>query len=169
MPNLCKLGDVYLTVVKEEQINFSNSITEKNVEDGATITDHARKNMIGIQISGYIFDNKEYPEATINQLRRYSVNRTILKYYGVNNWRSCIMESFDFKHSAEIGLGIEYTIQLKEVNIVNKTYVSINASKLSIPNIEALKEQLEAQKEAKEEAKRAKLEAQKNKGKQTKK
>ncbi|NFJ83965.1 hypothetical protein FDA84_14865 [Clostridium botulinum] len=169
MPNLCKLGDIYLTVVKEEQISFSNSITERNVEDGAIITDHAKKNMIGIQISGYIFDNKEYPEATINQLRRYSVNRTVLKYYGVNNWRSCIMENFDFSHSASIGNGIEFSIKLREIGIIQKTYVSINAGKLNIPNIEALKEQLEEKKQAKEEAKKAKIEAKKNKGKQAKK
>lgn len=148
MPNLCKLGDVFLTVVEEENYSYSNSITERPMEDGSKITDHAKSDLITIRISGILTGKTSYPQEDLTKLRLYCLNRNVLKYVGIQNFGSVMIESFGNNHSKEVANGISFDINLKEIRIAKKTTVNINTGKFSIPDIEALKNQLQANQSA---------------------
>lgn len=168
MPNLAKLGDVFITVLEEESYEYSNDITERAMEDGSKITDHAKSNLIKIKISGIITGKGAYPQEKLTKLRMYCLNRTILKYIGMQSFSNVIIENFGNQHTTELADGIEFDITLKELRFAKRTAARINTSKLRIPDIEKLKDQLEEKKKAKEEAKRAKTQAKSNRGRQTK-
>ena len=165
MPNLCKLGDVFLTIVEEEEYNYSNDITERAMEDGSKVTDHAKSNLITINISGIIKGKGMYPQEELTKLRMYCLNRNVLKYIGVQKFGSCMIESFSNVH--DIKNGISFNITLKEIRIVKKTSIAVNTGKLNIPDIERLKEQLEEQKKSKQSA-NTKLKTKTNQGRKTK-
>lgn len=158
MPNLCKLGDVFLTVVEEEEYNYSNDVTERAMEDGSKITDHAKSNLITIKISGIITGTGAYPQEQLTKLRLYCLNRNVLKYVGIQSFSSVIIESFNNNHNKNIANGITFDMNLKEIRIVKKVSVAVNTGELNIPDIERLKQQIEDQKQA---AKDVKTEAKK--------
>jgi len=168
MANLCKLGDVFLTVVEEEEYNYSNDITERAMEDGSKVTYHAKSNLITINISGIIKAKGIYPQEELTKLRMYCLNRDVLKYTGIQNFGSVMIESFSNVH--DIKNGISFDMTLKEIRIVKKTSIAVNTGKLNIPDIERLKEQLEQQKQAKTSNKGAttKVKAKTNQGRKTK-
>lgn len=168
MANLCKLGDVFLTVVEEEEYSYSNDITERAMEDGSKVTDHAKSNLITIHISGIIKGKGMYPQENLTKLRMYCLNRDVLKYTGIQNFGSVMIESFSNVH--DIKNGISFDMTLKEIRIVKKTSIAVNTGKLNIPDIERLKEQLEQQKQAKTSNKGAttKVKAKTNQGRKTK-
>jgi hypothetical protein len=165
---LAKLGDIFLTVLKEEVIEYSNEITERPMEDGSVVTDHIRNNLIVININGLIFGKKAYPQEDLTKLRYYLINKNMLAYYGVQGFTKVAMEKFSNKHSSEVKYGIEFDITLKEIRFSRRTTTNINTAKLNIPDIERLKEQLEEKKQAKQEAKKSKMNSTKNKGRQSK-
>ncbi|NEZ48026.1 hypothetical protein FDF74_12680 [Clostridium niameyense] len=154
MPNLCKLGDVYFTIVEEESYTYSNSITDRAVEKGSNISDHAKRNPVKVKISGIITGKNSYPQEQLTKLRNYSSNRNIVRYVGVQRFGTMMIESFDNEHTKEIEDGIKFSIDLREVIICKQVAVNVNTGCFNIPDIEKLKEQLEEQKKAKEEAKR---------------
>lgn len=171
MPNLCKLGDVFLTLVEDEDYDYSNDITERAMEDGSKVTDHAKSNLITIKISGIITGKGAYPQEQLTKLRLYCLNRNVLQYVGIQSFSSVMIESFGNKHSKEVANGITFDINLKEIRVVKKTSISVNTGKLNIPDIEALKDQLEKQKETKRDSKtqaKTKLKTQTNAGKKGK-
>ena len=179
MEGLSKLGDVYLTVVEEETYNYSNSITEKAMEDGSKATDHATSNLITIHISGVMIGKGKYPQEDLTKLRMYCLNRNVLRYEGIQNFSSVMIESFGNKHGVEIANGITFDITLKEIRKVKKQNIAVNTGKLNIPDIEELKEQIkdkeQNKKDTKNEAKKqqkvaakTKLKKITNKGRQAK-
>ena len=160
--DLSKLGAVYFTVVKEENWNYSNAVTDKPLEDGSTITDHAQSNPIKLSISGVITQSIGYPTEDIKKLQDYSLNNEVLTYIGTDTLANCIIESFDKKHTVDIANGIEFSLSLKEIRVANKQVANISVGSLSIPDIELLK----AQQSVKGETLRASLRPKTTKGTQ---
>ncbi|WP_125153674.1 phage baseplate protein [Clostridium rectalis] len=155
MPNLCKLGKVFLTVVEEEEYNYSNDITERAVEDGTNISDNAKSNLTTIRISGIITGKDSYPEETLTLLKVYCKLRTVLTYTGIQNFSNVIIESFNSNHNKELANGTFFDINLKQIKVVRKVSLAINTSKLNVPDIEKIKKQLEDQKQAEKDAKKS--------------
>src|SRR3712207_1140119 len=115
MPNLCKLGDVFLTVVEEENYDYSNSITERAMEGGSKATDHATSNLIKIHLTGIITGKGVYPQEQLTKLRLYCLNRNVLRYTGIQNFSSVMIEGFGNTHNKEVADGITFDITLKEI------------------------------------------------------
>ena len=149
---MSKLGEVYFTVVEEEDYTYSNDITDRPVEDGSIITDNVRNKPIEIKITGILTGKGAYPQQQLTMLRLYSLNGDILSYVGIQSFSRCVIENFENKHNAEVGNGITFDITLKEVKIAVRTEIHIAVTTLKIPDIEALQNQLEAQQSANKKA-----------------
>ncbi|MCY6957899.1 phage baseplate protein [Clostridium brassicae] len=142
MPNICKLGDVFFTVVEEEKINYSNDVTTRNVEDGTTISDNVANKPVTISIDGIIFNNTGYPWEQITKLRRYCLDKNVLRYYAnFGYYSSMVITSFENTHNKDVAEGITFNMTLQQVRIIEKQTISINTSRFTIPDIEALKKQ----------------------------
>lgn len=180
MSNVCKLGDVFFTVVEEEKINYSNDVTTRNVEDGTTISDNVANKPVTINIDGVIFNNTGYPWEQITKLRRYCLDKNVLRYYAnFGYYSSMVITSFENTHNKDIAEGITFNMTLQQLRIIEKQTISINTSRFTIPNIEALKNQIKESKSASKKSNsskstttkkaKAKAKPKSNKGRQTKK
>jgi len=149
---MSRLGEVYFTVVEEEDYTYSNDITDRPVEDGSIITDNVRNKPIEIKITGILTGKGAYPQQQLTMLRLYSLNGDILSYVGIQSFSRCVIENFENKHNSEVGNGITFDITLKEVKIAIRTEIHVGITTLKIPDIEALQDQLEAQQSANKKA-----------------
>lgn len=169
MPNLSKLGDIYFTEVEEEDYNFSNDITNNSVEDGSTVSDNVHNNPSTLDINGILIGTTAYPQEELNTLQGYAENGDILAYIGIQGFEQCAIETFNKKHTVDVGNGITFSITLKKIKIATKQSISINVGNLNIPDIEALKAEMSAQSSVNKAAAKARITGITTKGRTTKK
>lgn len=168
MANLCRFKDVYFTVVEKETYTYSNEITDKPVEDDSVVSDHIQNKPITISLTGVIIGDGTYPQQQLDLLRRYCIQGVVDNYYGMQTLWNFAIVSFENEHTCEVANGVKFTMTLKQIIAARKEVVNILTSDISIPDIEALKDQLSAQRSANKAAIRAKIIPPKRTGKQTK-
>lgn len=174
MPNLAKLGDVYITIVEEETYTYDSDVTDNPMEDGSYMSDNMHVKPIEGKLTGIICNRKgTYPLDQVETLRNYINNQIILNYSGICYLPNCVLQNMENVHNAETGGGFTFTFTIKQVFIAEKVSVSVGVDSLSIPDIQALKDQLQAdeaaQKAAAKKAANAKVNGMVTKGRTAKK
>lgn len=174
MPNLAKLGDVYITIVEEETYTYDSDVTENPMEDGSTMSDNMHPKPIEGKLTGIVFNaDGSYPQDQLDTLRSYINNQVILSYVGVCYLPNCVLQNMENVHNATTGGGFTFTFTLKQIFMATKDWQHINVGYLNIPDIEALKDQAQADEEAKKKAARTaagiKVNGMSTKGRQAKK
>ncbi len=119
------LEDIEIDVVEEESPEFNNLITEKPVERGQDVADHARNLPISFTFSGVVTG----PDAAqkLEQLRNYRNDRQLLKYIGRNVLNNMMIESFSTKHVKTNLQGFGFSITLKQIRIATLQVIDIVA------------------------------------------
>lgn len=155
MPNLAKLGDVYITIVEEETYTYDSEVTDNPMESGSSMSDNMHAKPIEAKLTGIIFNtNGSYPQDQLDTLKGYMTDQTILDYVGVCYLPNCVLQNMENVHNATTGGGFTFTFTLKQLFIASKDWQHINVGYLNIPDIEALKDQAQADEEAKKKAAR---------------
>lgn len=153
MPNLAKLGDVYITIVEEETYTYDSEVTDNPMEDGSYMSDNMHPKPIEGKLTGIIFnEDGSYPMDQVYALRSYINDQVILSYTGVVFLPNCVLQNMENVHNATTGGGFTFTFTIKQVFIAEKTSISVGVDSLSIPDIEALKDQIQADEAAKKVA-----------------
>lgn len=133
MAELCKLGDVFLSVVTEENTNFKNNITSFPVEDGSVVSDNVDNQPIKVSLNGVVVGDDAVVK--YNRLTQMWRDKEIIKYTGRIIIDNCVIESFTRVANSKIANGFNFTIVIKQIRFAYKESINIDVSKLKIPQI----------------------------------
>lgn len=118
-----KLGDVEFDVVEDENPKDSATVTDKPVESGQDVSDHAKLNPSIINIRGQMTEDAA---EKLQVLKKYLRERTLLKYVGRNAYDNVVIEDLDRVHGVKNRQGFQFNIRLKQVRIATAKEVEIN-------------------------------------------
>ncbi|MCF8020862.1 MAG: hypothetical protein K9L62_15900 [Vallitaleaceae bacterium] len=121
---MATLGGLEIDVVEVEQPTYSNTITEKAVEDGADISDHIIRQPIKIKLNT-VFSGNESMEK-YDSLISMRDSEELYEYSGAfGDYENMGIESISPLKNATFGDGYECTISLKQVLIVELETIDI--------------------------------------------
>jgi len=123
-----RLGDVEFDVVEDENPKDSATVTDKPVESGQDVSDHAKLNPSIINIRGQMTEDAA---EKLQVLKKYLRERTLLKYVGRNAYDNVVIEDLDRVHGVKNRQGFQFNIKLKQVRIATAKEVEI---KVANPN-----------------------------------
>ena len=171
--SLSKLGDIEL-LVEEETFTYDSDVTDNPMEDGSYMSDNMHVKPIEGKLTGIICNmSGDYPSYEHDTLRSYHDNATIIDYYGIRALQNCVLQNLEIVQNAQTGGGFTFTATIKQLFVAQKTSIGVGVSNLSIPDIQALKDQLQAdetaQKAAAKKAANAKVNGMVTKGRTAKK
>jgi len=118
-----KLGDVEFDVVEDENPKDSATVTDKPVESGQDVSDHAKLNPSIINIRGQMTEDAA---EKLQVLKKYLRERALLKYVGRNAYDNVVIEDLDRVHGVKNRQGFQFNIKLKQVRIATAKEVEIN-------------------------------------------
>lgn len=121
-----KYGDVYFSVVDDENPTDSVRITDKSVEDGQPLVDHIQAEASTIRVQGMIVGDNASEQLQL--LKKYMYNGERHTYIGRNMYNDMMIESIPRNHTRKISNGFEFTINLINAKIAKtKTFKFENA------------------------------------------
>lgn len=109
------LFDVEIDVIREEQLSYSNEITEHAVEDGSAVADHTRQLPRSLSITATIAGQDW--ESRYERLRELADSSEIGTYVGSTVWDNVAIESFNPSHTVQVANGVRFTMTLKQVRV----------------------------------------------------
>ncbi len=165
---LTRFEQVAFTVVEEETYTYSNDVTTKPLEDNSVVSDHVQNKPIIIHITGIITGKGKYPQERLDLLRKYCIQGTVGQYYGIQTLWNFVITNLENKHTADVGNGCAFTMDLQQVLTARKEVVNILTSDITIPDIEALKSQLSSSSTSSSDVVHSRVVAPTRTGKQTK-
>ena len=118
-----RLGDVEFDVVEDENPKDSATVTDKPVESGQDVSDHAKLNPSIINIRGQMTEDAA---EKLQVLKKYLRERALLKYVGRNAYDNVVIEDLDRVHGVKNRQGFQFNIKLKQVRIATAKEVEIN-------------------------------------------
>lgn len=124
------LGEVELSAVLSEDPIFTNEITDKPVEKGINVTDHARNQPINFTLEGVV-TGKDAADK-VGKLREYARECTLLKYVGRNIFGNFMIQELKTTHNTEVGDGFKFTIRMKEIRFAQVQTVLLNHPNLAV-------------------------------------
>jgi len=114
---MAALGEVVFDAVTEEQPSFSNTITDKPVENGANISDHIRRQPDSLTINA-VFSGNEAMDKYQELLDMRDSDELYAYSGGLGTFVNMAIENISPMKNATYGDGYECTITLKEVRVV---------------------------------------------------
>ena len=115
------LGDLYLRVVTEENINKSNQVTERPVEQGADIIDHIDHQPVKFDITAYIIGDDAQDQ--YDRLLEMADADEVFEYYPeqrLDSFPNMAIENVSIPKTAKISNGFEVRLTIKQVRIVEQ-------------------------------------------------
>ncbi len=113
---------VEFDVVYDEEPQFRNRVTEKPVESGVDIVDHAEPLPYTFRLTGIVTgDEHGHDDAAekLRQLKAFRNHREILTYVGRNLVDNVVIEELITTHDAKNRDGFNFTLTLKQVRIAD--------------------------------------------------
>lgn len=129
-----KLNDVFIDVLQEEQVNFSNDVTTNPVEDSTYITDNIQGKPIEFSINGIIRD-----KVNIDKMRVYVNARKAVRYVGINNFGNAAILSYSETYNSEVSNGVTFNMSLRILKVAKKVAVEISLANLKLPDFAKIK------------------------------
>lgn len=129
------VGSIKFDLILTESHNFSNEITEHNVEDGSVITDHIKNNLENGSLTGIIsnFSLKVFGVFTnraqdaFDELIRLWKEKTLVTILTVMKvYEDVAITDVSIDRSGDTGEAISLNISFKKVNIVKLKTVKID-------------------------------------------
>lgn len=120
-----KLGEVEFSTVEGENPEYSNEITDKAVEEGVNVADHARPVPIILPINGVV-TGPDAPQK-LAKLRQYRDEKRLLTYVGRNVMNNMMIQTLVSNHIVRVRDGFGFTITLKQIRIARSREVRIVA------------------------------------------
>lgn len=121
---MATLGELTFDVVEQEQPGFTNTVTDKPVEDGVNISDHIRPQPVTLNIRA-IFSG----ENAMNKYSELIDMRDSEELYvysgGLGTHVNLAIENISPMKNATFGDGYECSITLKQVRIVELQTVDV--------------------------------------------
>lgn len=165
---ITRFEQVAFTVVEEETYTYGNDVTTKPLEDNSVVSDHVQNKPITIHITGIITGKGKYPQEQLDLLRKYCIQGTVGQYYGIQTLWSFAITNLENKHTADVGNGCSFTMDLQQVLTARKEIVNIVTSDITIPDINALKSQMSSNSSSSADVVHSRVVAPTRTGKQTK-
>lgn len=121
-----KYGDVYFSIIEDEDPNDSVRISDKAVEDGQPLVDHVQAEASTVRIQGMIVGDNASEQLQL--LKSYMYNAERHTFIGRNIYSNMLIESIPRKHTRKIFNGFEFTITLVNAKIATtKTFTFKNS------------------------------------------
>lgn len=121
-----KYGDVYFSIIEDEEPTDSVRISDKAVEDGQPLVDHVQAEASTIRIQGMIVGDNASEQLQL--LKSYMYNAERHTFIGRNIYSDMLIESIPRKHTRKISNGFEFTISLINAKIATtKTFTFKNS------------------------------------------
>lgn len=118
MANKVLLGDIEIDVVTSEKPEYTNLITEKPVERGQDIADHARNLPLRFSFTGVVTGDRDSDaKAKYEKLIEYRNNRDLLDFAGRNLLSNMMIESLSPEFTKTNAKGFSFSCTLKQVRI----------------------------------------------------
>lgn len=127
---LAKINDIEFSVVDSESVSHSTEITEKSVEHGQDVSDHAKPLPRTMTISGVVVGTDS--PLKLEKLRLLERNRELVTYIGRNIFHDLIIQRLDTEHNVDVRNGFRFDITLKHVRIVSGVQVNISVAKKTV-------------------------------------
>ena len=116
------LNNIYIHVT-DETVNRTVESTSHPVEKGIDITDTIRRQPITLSLTGEMVDYGDMTAATVlrlvNSLQREG---SLISYRGRNVIDNLQIQSFNSTHPNTIHNGLSFTMELKEIKLVQSSY-----------------------------------------------
>lgn len=127
------LGGVDIFVTNED-LNLSNQITDKPVEEGANISDHINQDPLTINVS---FTVVEDAKEKAKQLRKLRDAKEVYTYQGIDfSFENMGIDSLNIPRNKEIKDGFSTTMKLKQIKVIKKDQGDITGSEVQLSNQE---------------------------------
>ncbi len=114
---------IVFSAVEEEEVDRTNEVTEKAVEEGSPITDHVENQSRDFNISGVIVGDNAAQQK--EALERYWKEKTVLRYVGRNRFLRAVITSLATSEDYRVGDGFYFSISLKEIRIAGSKTVAV--------------------------------------------
>jgi hypothetical protein len=127
------LGGVDIFVTNED-LNLSNQITDKPVEEGANISDHINQDPLTINVAFTVVENAK---GKAKQLRELRDAKEVYTYQGVDfSFENMGIDSLNIPRNKEIKDGFSTTMKLKQIKLIKKDQGDITGSEVQLSNQE---------------------------------
>ncbi len=114
-----------LIFVENESFSHSIESSEHTTEKGLPITSSIQKQPTELSIDGYIVYNGTQ---TATQIRSKIIDLmeqgSLITYVGSRTMKNLQIQSFDIDYSKDVTDGFAYSMQLRQVRIASKAYIS---------------------------------------------
>lgn len=121
-----KYGEVYFSVIEDENPTDSVRITDKSVEDGQPLVDHIQAEASTIRVKGMMVGDNASEQLQL--LKKYMYNGERHTYIGRNTYNDMMIESIPRNHTRYISNGFEFSITFVNAKIAKtKTFKFENA------------------------------------------
>lgn len=140
-----KISSIELDLILSESHNFSNTVTQLNVEDGSIISDHIQNNLENGSLTGLVsnFSLKRAGSITSNraqevfdELRDLWKKRSLIQVVTIYRvYNNVAITNINPVRDDTTGEAISFELSFQEVNIVKLQEVVIEA-KISLANMD---------------------------------
>jgi len=121
---MASLGEVQIDVVESDKVNYSNTVTEKPVENEEDISDHIKQNPIKINLRCY-FAGIDAQDKHQN-LKEMRDSEELFVYKGsLGTYKNMAIQELSPMKEAQYGNGFECTIVLKQVRIASSQIITV--------------------------------------------
>lgn len=128
---MARLGDVEFSVITEESPRRETAITDKPVERGGNVADHAQPQPWRLNIVGRVTGPGAGDRFAL--LQQYWRESRLLTYRGRNHAWNMVIESFPSEHDARVANGFRFSMSLKQIRITQAETVEIVAPDPALP------------------------------------
>ena len=109
--------------VESEEVDSGVESTSHPVEKGVDITDHIKKNPVGLSLQGKIVDRGGMKAADIlAKIKQLKDSGSLITYVGRNAMGNMQIQGFSTSHPNTVWGGCEFSMTLKEVRIAKPAY-----------------------------------------------
>lgn len=131
------IGLIVFDLILNETHNFSNEVTEHEVEDGTVITDHIKNNLENGSITGLItnfsikrrFDSSNLAQDVFDEMKRIWRERQLVTVVTVlERYDDVAIVNVGTAKNFETGQSLPITLSFKKVNIVKLKTTQIDAN-----------------------------------------